>query len=383
MVDCAVVVHSLLTLNLPSLAQHFYETLVRIQGIIFNIYKMNSNVKIKECVPIIDIKRNQNLDKKQLTKLSKDFSESLIVNGLVYIKNYNIDEEIFENLLCESKIFFKQNEEYKMKYAIEKSPSHSGYVSLNEKGLYKDEISERKYEAFDISIETPLDENEKNKGNIFNGLNVWPEISSFKEISLKYFKEMQSLSEYILTLFEIYFGLKSGFFKEKMNVPTSQLRHIHYIENNATAVEDDMNMGAHTDYELFTLLYQTEEGLQTENRKGQWIDVPPLDNTLVINIGDLLEVLTGGILKSNVHKVRNLNKERFSFPFFSSLNFNEKVFPILDKNKFPNTDESYKEIIAGEHVVKQITQDFYYLRKNKDVTERVNEYEDTVKKENK
>lgn len=344
----------------------------------------NDNVKIEKCIPIIDIKRNQNLDKNQLTKLSKDFSESLIVNGLAYIKNHNICKELFKNLLIESKIFFQQSEEYKMKYAIEKSPSHSGYVSLNEKGLYKDEISDRKYEAFDISIETPLDENEKNKGNIFNGLNVWPEISHFKEISLKYFKEMQLLSEYILTLFEIYFDLKPGFFNEKMNVSTSQLRHIHYIENNEALVEDDMNMGAHSDYELFTLLYQIEEGLQTENRKGQWIDVPPLDNTLVINIGDMLEVLTGGILKSNVHKVRNLHKERFSFPYFSSLNFNEKVFPVLDKKKFPDTDESYKEIIAGEHLVKQITQDFYYLRKNKkDVTERINEYEDTVKKENK
>ncbi len=343
----------------------------------------NNNVKKGKCVPVIDIKRNQNLDKNQLAKLAKNFSESLIINGLVYIKNHNIDKELFENLLSESKTFFQQNEAYKMKYAIEKSPSHSGYVSLNEKGLYKDEINARKYEAFDISIETPFDENEKNKGNIFNGPNVWPEISQFKEISLKYFKEMQLLSEYILTLFEIYFELKSGFFKEKMDVSTSQLRHIHYIKNNEPQVENDMNMGAHTDYELFTLLYQTEEGLQTENRKGQWIDVPPLDNTLVLNIGDLLEVLTGGILKSNVHKVRNLNKERFSFPFFSSLNFSEKVFPVLDKNKFPNMDESYKTIIAGKHVVKQIIQDFYYLRKDKDVKERFNEYEDTVKKENK
>ncbi|MCP5775935.1 isopenicillin N synthase family oxygenase, partial [Klebsiella pneumoniae] len=72
----------------------------------------------------------------------------------------------------------------------------------------------------------------------------------------------------------------------------SQLRLIHYPYN--PEVQDAEGIGAHTDYECFTLLLPTAPGLQVLNKTGEWIDIPLIENTLVMNIGDMMEILSNG-----------------------------------------------------------------------------------------
>lgn len=78
-------------------------------------------------------------------------------------------------------------------------------------------------------------------------------------------------------------------------------------------------VGEHTDYGLLTLLKQDDVGgLQVRHRNGQWIAAPPVEGTLVVNVGDMLEAITSGLLLSTPHRVRNPDpsKMRISFPYF-------------------------------------------------------------------
>jgi isopenicillin N synthase-like dioxygenase len=61
------------------------------------------------------------------------------------------------------------------------------------------------------------------------------------------------------------------------------------------------------------------KGLQVLNRKGDWIDVPNIPGTFVVNIGQGFEVVTNGVCKATTHRVLSGPEERFSIPFFQGL----------------------------------------------------------------
>jgi isopenicillin N synthase-like dioxygenase len=95
------------------------------------------------------------------------------------------------------------------------------------------------------------------------------------------------------------------------------------------ADDEGWGVGEHTDYGLLTLLLQDEvPGLQVRTPQG-WLDAPPLPGTLVCNIGDMLDRLTGGAYRSTPHRVRNLSGlERYSFPLFFDPAFTTRVTPL-------------------------------------------------------
>lgn len=55
---------------------------------------------------------------------------------------------------------------------------------------------------------------------------------------------------------------------------------------------------------------------------GTWIEAPPVENTFVINIGDMLELWTHGYYRATPHRVRNkAGHDRISMPFFFDPNW--------------------------------------------------------------
>jgi isopenicillin N synthase-like dioxygenase len=94
-------------------------------------------------------------------------------------------------------------------------------------------------------------------------------------------------------------------------------------------------VGEHTDYGFLTILLQdSQEGLEIQNIHGEWIAAPSIEGTLVVNIGDMLEICTGGFYRSTPHRVRNrTGKSRLSFPFFYDPGFLSKVESIPEHAK--------------------------------------------------
>lgn len=61
------------------------------------------------------------------------------------------------------------------------------------------------------------------------------------------------------------------------------------------------------------------KGLQALNKAGEWIDVPNVPGTFVVNIGQAFEVVTNGTCKATTHRVLSSSNERFSVPFFQGV----------------------------------------------------------------
>lgn len=87
--------------------------------------------------------------------------------------------------------------------------------------------------------------------------------------------------------------------------------------------------GAHVDSGFVTLLAQDGvEGLQAQNHSGAWIDVPPVEGTLAVNFGRLLDRWSGGRVKATLHRVIAPGRERFSIPFFYEPRVDAEIAPL-------------------------------------------------------
>jgi isopenicillin N synthase-like dioxygenase len=128
-----------------------------------------------------------------------------------------------------------------------------------------------------------------------------------------------------------------------------RLKLVHYPASEGGAGQ---GVGPHKDSSgWWTFLLQASpphiKGLQALNRSGQWIDVPNIPGTFVVNIGQGFEVVTNGVCKATTHRVLSGPDERFSIPFFQgmrrSLTKDEAVNTLkahFDSNAFPIGDES-------------------------------------------
>lgn len=107
----------------------------------------------------------------------------------------------------------------------------------------------------------------------------------------------------------------------------------------------------HTDYGAFTLLSQDSlGGLQVRNSAGQWIDVPPIPGTFVVNLGDLMATWTNDLFTSNLHRAANVSgKARISIPFFVSPQ-GATVIRCLETCQGPGNPPRYTPVTAGEYV---------------------------------
>ncbi|MCY1242766.1 hypothetical protein D9M72_557510 [compost metagenome] len=95
------------------------------------------------------------------------------------------------------------------------------------------------------------------------------------------------------------------------------------------------------------------------NNLGQWIDAPPIADAFVVNIGDMLEVMTAGAFVATAHRVRSVKEERYSFPLFYACDYHTQIKPLPG---FAQAGNDYEEITIGEHMYGQALQTYQYLR---------------------
>ena len=264
----------------------------------------------------------------------------------------------------QAQAWFRRPIEEKLRCYIGHSTNHRGYVPLSEKGNYQDE-GPRYYEAFDLGLDVSRDDPAVSPCSPLLGPNVWPSQPGFCEIVGGYYDQVARVGRRLCSAFELYLGAPPGKLVERMTKPTSQLRLLHYVENDGAGDTSRMNMGAHTDYEFFTLLHQKEPGLEVLGANDRWLKAPPLDGTLLVNIGDMLEVWSNGRCPATVHRVVNYGVERMSLPFFVAADYDAVIEPLprlVPMGRRP----AYAPVVAGHHLLGQLLRDFPYLRERHD-----------------
>lgn len=314
-------------------------------------------------LPLIDISDLRRGDAARKRRIASELGEAAREIGFFRIHHHGIDPNLIEATYRIAQQFFALPDPAKQRYYIGRSPNHRGYVPFTEKGDYPDEVH-RNYEAFDLGLDLPQDDPDFLSGNLVLGPNVWPDLAGFKEIVSRYYTEIAALGRLVCGALESYLGLPPGALTDHMSRPISQLRLLHYVRASQTADRRSVNMGAHTDYECLTLLHTRNEGLQVMTQDDRWIDVPVDHSAYVVNIGDMLEAWSNGILKSTPHRVVNLNPERFSMPYFVAANHDTLIRPFPRLVRI-GEQPKYEPFLAGAHLERMLMRDFPYLRERR------------------
>ncbi len=113
----------------------------------------------------------------------------------------------------------------------------------------------------------------------------------FRDDALAYYRHIEAVGRQLFRAFAP-LDLDEDHFDVDLRHPPSQLRLIHYPFD--PEAEDRPGIGAHTDYECFTLLFATTAGLRVLGKDGEWADVPLVEDTMIMNIGDMMEIMSNG-----------------------------------------------------------------------------------------
>ena len=115
-----------------------------------------------------------------------------------------------------------------------------------------------------------------------------------------------------------------------------------------------MGLGAHTDTSLLTILYQNNtRGLQVLREGNRWVMVEPVTGALVVQVGDLLHILTNGLYPSSAHQaVVNQNRKRISIAYFFGPSESAEISP-LNKLVTPTQPLLYPTVTWTEYLRKK------------------------------
>jgi len=180
------------------------------------------------------------------------------------------------------------------------------------------------------------------------------EVPSFNTHGKDLYKAFETTGGHLLRAIALYLDLDENYFTNKIEDGNSILRTIHYppiTEEPRTAIRAEQ----HEDINLITLLVGASAGgLQLLNTEGEWLDITPEEDEIVINVGDMLQRLTNNYLKSTTHRVVNPPKEewhrpRLSIPFFLHPK-SEMDLSCLNNCVDEQRPLAYESISAGEYL---------------------------------
>jgi len=176
--------------------------------------------------------------------------------------------------------------------------------------------------------ELPLDDPRVQAGRPLHGPNLFPAtVPELGPAVLDWMSAMTALGHLLLRGIALGLGLERDWFERDLTrEPTVLFRIFRYPPTQ----EEGWGVGEHTDYGLLTLLRQDSVGGLEVHAKSGWIEAPPVPESFVCNIGDMLDRMTGGLYRSTPHRVRlnTSGRDRLSFPLFFDPDFDARIEPI-------------------------------------------------------
>ncbi|MCJ1300641.1 hypothetical protein MMC08_003438 [Hypocenomyce scalaris] len=311
------------------------------------ILEIESNESTEaESIPIIDVARiySEKLEDRQA--VAEEIREACHRIGFFYVINHGLNPKDQNGVFEQAKRFFGQPTEKKLQVDTALVPNE--YVGYHPMKHYN--RNERKHhdlsEAFNLAYSAEQDpENESNDP----GTSIWPELPGFKEVMYAYHTPMLQFARKMTKIFALALHLPEDYFDEYIKRPEAGMRILHYPQQEHS-VDDQNGIGAHTDFECFTIVNQDMSGgLEVLGKSGKWIKAKPVPDSFVINIADCFMRQTNDFFVSTVHRVINKSgRERYSIPFFYGLDRKMPLDPIPTCVSEENPMK-YPVMTAGEY----------------------------------
>jgi len=247
--------------------------------------------------------------------------EACIDIGFFYIAGHGIPQSEIDEAIAWGHRLFRLSLEDKLSLGLYGQDESGGYVGLGgnnpESAARKPDIKERFFMARDAIPGEPKE------GNFAAGTMLWPnhpELDGFTDFMKAHYEKRIKLAQQVVRAFALSLDLDEGFFSYMYRYLGATMLFNYYPSlSPGEAAKNQWSFSPHTDYGMFTILAQDGTGgLQARNSDGVWIDVPPVDDTFVINIGDMFAMWTNDLYASSLHRAMNYaGAPRISMPMFT------------------------------------------------------------------
>lgn len=227
----------------------------------------------------------------------KDLLKSVINTGFAVITHHDIDSDLIKDAQQSWKAFFKKEQIFKNLF-VNGNNTNMGYKSMGTETAVGSKVADLK-EFFHWKPGEDMP-------------------SDVANTTAKMFVRLESLGMQILSVLEK--QTQSNYVWDCNESSNTILRTLYYPALKNFGPTEAVRAAAHEDINHITLLVAASApGLQVKDIRGNWHDVPHEENSITMNIGDMLALQSNGLYKSTTHRVVNPPDEtsdRLSMPLF-------------------------------------------------------------------
>ena len=323
-------------------------------------------------VPVINIAPYLAGDPAGKATVARAVAEACRDIGFLIVTGHGVSPDLIQRVDRASRAFFQLPFADKQQFKRPTDDQVRGYSAVGDEGL---SYSLGKPTPGDLKESLTIGPVDVPDGAYFHGPaagphfapNLWPrQVPDLEASWSAYFRVMSDLSANLMRIFALGLELPERFFDDKIDRHISMFRVLQYPSQKDAPLAGQLRAGAHSDYGSLTIVRQEDRpgGLQVRNRAGDWVDVPAIAGSFVVNIGDLMMQWTNDEWISTLHRVVNPPRDkahdslRQSLVFFHQPNYDAMV-ECLPSCAPPGTPAKYAPISSGDHLrnkfVKQTT----------------------------
>lgn len=245
--------------------------------------------------------------------------------GFLRLVDHDVDPRFIDDYFEIMRAFFALPDDVKSSIEKIRSPWFRGWERLGSE-LTDNRVDHR--EQVDVWTEhPPLDLHIDPIYRRLEGPNQWPDeaLPAFRPLVERFQREMGAIADRLMAAMCVGLGLDPDhldrlFGERRMSL----VKLIHYPATPA----GEAGVNPHHDAGFLTLLWQRDvEGLQALNSDGEWIDVPPSRDAIVVNLGEILQSMTGNYFVATTHRVIS-PLERYTSGYFHGPDLRTPLDPL-------------------------------------------------------
>ena len=236
--------------------------------------------------------------------------------GFMYVIGHGIDPQLIDGVRREVASYFSQTLERKLQHRITRD-NYRGYIPEGFFSANSGDLDADHYEGFKLHREVAADDPVCAQCDLY-GPNRWPESQTALRRQVdNYWSECDRVAEILLRALVTVLDTDVEDFLQLFRQPLTNMTLLHYPPQDVAST--NFGIHPHKDTDVLTILAPDPVGglLVKRRRVAGWIEADPPHDALVVNIGDMLELWSGGYFVSTPHQVVNRNQHaRYSFPYF-------------------------------------------------------------------
>jgi isopenicillin-N synthase len=306
-------------------------------------------------IPTIDISPLTGEDQEAKRRVAVEIDRACRGLGFFYAAGHGIDVRRLQEEVNE--FHRTMTDEEKFRIAINAYNAANPHVR---NGYYMAIRGKKAVESFCYLNPSFTDEHPMIRaGAPLHEVNWWPDelaFPTFRAYCEQYYEDVLKLSRVLLRGFAVGLGRNEDYFDRHVILDdtlsaVSLIRYPYlddYPPQKQAADGTKLSFEDHMDVSIITVLFQTPfPNLQVETPEG-WLDLPVSADDFLINCGTYMAYLTNDYYSAPVHRVKWVNAERLSLPFFVHAGYNTVLEPFHVNGK-PRRGGN-QSIIYGEYL---------------------------------